>query len=537
MKRLFKFTIHLFVLLLYSVLASFAFPNYFSESGYAFLAFIYLIPIFFIINRSSIFECIILGPIYGFTFFVCYNYWLSTFHPLAILIAPILKSAQYLILFPAIKLVQKIFKRRYYIGQTLVYVSYLYLTQQGFLGYPYGNLTSAVYCYTTLIQIVSITGIWGLAFIMVFLQALIAEMLNEAELKYYLVDIIISILLYALTLTFGFFAKDYYDKKEADRSVKIAAIQHVNDTWKADYYECFKRLVSLTDEAIAACPDVDLVVWSETAFVPSVRWNLEVLDNSSRAWLCKQFVEYGTSLPVPLITGNPEGVIDDPTKPPINEDLTYNWKTYNTVLFFNRGEIAGSYRKQHLVPFTEHFPYKEQLPWLYELLLKNDYKWWEKGYEATVFEYDGLRFSTPICFEDTFGYLSAEFVQNGADILINLSNDFWSQAVSAEVQHMNLSVFRAVENRRPLLRSTNSGITCLVLPSGEIVGQLEPFEQTYGIYDIPIGQKEGLTFYTKYPDLFAKLFVFASVMIYFYGIVNIIIHCYKRNKYKELENI
>ena len=264
---------------------------------------------------------------------------------------------------------------------------------------------------------------------------------------------------------------------------------------------------------------------------------MEVLDNSSRAWLCKQFVEYGTSLPVPLITGNPEGVIDDPTKPPINEDLTYNWKTYNTVLFFNRGEIAGSYRKQHLVPFTEHFPYKEQLPWLYELLLKNDYKWWEKGYEATVFEYDGLRFSTPICFEDTFGYLSAEFVQNGADILINLSNDFWSQAISAEVQHMNLSVFRAVENRRPLLRSTNSGITCLVLPSGEIVGQLEPFEQTYGIYDIPIGQKEGLTFYTKYPDLFAKLFVFASVMIYFYGIVNIIIHCYKRNKYKEVENI
>lgn len=530
MKRLFKFLTHLIILLLYAVLASFAFPSFVKDRGYAFLAFIYLIPVFYIINRSSIVECILLGPAYGFTFFVLYNYWLSTFHPLAILIAPILKSFQYILLFPAIKIVQKILRKRYYIAQTLVYVSYLYLTQQGFLGYPYGNLTSAIYEYTTLIQIVSITGIWGLAFIMVFLQALIAEMLNEAKLKPYFIDIIIAVYFYFAAYTFGIFSKSYYDNKAPKRNVKIAAIQHVNDTWKADYYECFKRLVRLTDEAIESSPDVDLVVWSETAFVPSVRWNLEVLDNSSRAWLCQRFVDYGSSLPVPLITGNPEGVIDDPSKPPINEDYTYNWKTYNTVLFFDRGRIVGSYRKQHLVPFTEHFPYKEEFPWLYELLLANDYKWWEPGYEATVFEYDGLKFSTPICFEDTFGYLSAEFVQNGADMLINLSNDFWSQAVSAEVQHMNLSVFRAIENRRPLLRSTNSGITCLVLPSGEIVGELEPFEQTYGIFDVPVGQKEGLTFYSKHPDLFAKIFVTSSIIIYLYGITKIIITYIKKNK-------
>ncbi len=533
MKRFLRSIACLAVLLLYAVVAALAFPNFISEKGVAFLAFFFLIPVFFIIDISSLAECFIFGPIYGFVFYTCYNYWLSTFHPLAIFIAPILEAVQYLFLFPALKLTQKIFRKRYYIAQTIIYCSYLYLTQQGFLGYPYGNLTAAVYEYTTLIQIVSVTGIWGLAFVMVFLQALVAEMIGEARLRTYFIDLVVAVYLYFSIYIFGVFSLSYYQNREPERTVKIAAVQHVNDTWKADYYECFKNLVRLTDEAIASSPDLDLAVWSETAFVPSVRWNLEVLDSSSRAWLCQQFVDYGKSLPVPLITGNPEGVIDDPSKPPINEDYTYNWKTYNTVLFFDRGEIAGSYRKQHLVPFTEHFPYKEQLPWLYELLLANDYKWWEEGHEATVFDYDGLKFSTPICFEDTFGYLSAEFVRNGADILINLSNDFWSQAVSAEEQHMNLAVFRAVENRRPLLRSTNSGITCLILPSGEITGRLEPFERTYGIYEVPVGQKEGLTFYTKYPDLFAKILVVLNAAIFAYGIIRGINLLYVRKKKKD----
>jgi hypothetical protein len=106
---------------------------------------------------------------------------------------------------------------------------------------------------------------------------------------------------------------------------------------------------------------------------------------------------------------------------------------------------------------------------LYALLKANDYKWWEKGTEATVFSYDGVRFSTPICFEDIFGSLNATFVRNGADMLVNLTNDSWSGSVPAEMQHLGLAVFRAVENRRPLIRGTNSGITCLVTPSGKII--------------------------------------------------------------------
>ena len=106
-------------------------------------------------------------------------------------------------------------------------------------------------------------------------------------------------------------------------------------------------------------------------------------------------------------------------------------------------------------------------------------------------------------------------------------------SVQAEKQHFQLSLFRAIENRRPLLRSTNSGITALVLPSGDIVNPLEPFTKTYGIYTIPIGQKEGLTFYTRHPDLFGYSFLSLSLLSILYGISVKIYERVKRKKDRE----
>ena len=96
-------------------------------------------------------------------------------------------------------------------------------------------------------------------------------------------------------------------------------------------------------------------------------------------------------------------------------------------------------------------------------------------------------------------------------MLLNLSNDFWSMSVQAELQHYQLAVFRAIENRVPLLRSTNSGITCLVLPDGTTQGKLDTFTQAWGIYEVPIYEDKTPTFYTLYPDLFGKGYVVISI--------------------------
>lgn len=538
LKKAFNFILDLLILGFSAFVASLAFPSKYIENGVPFLAFFYLIPVFYVIWRSKWSTVWLYGAFYGFLFYLFYNYWLETFHPLAILIAPILECVQYALLFMCIKLSKTLLKRHYCLLATLLYSAYLYLTQQGFLAYPYGNIATALYSYTSLIQIVSVTGIWGLDLIVVLPQVIVSECLYEKEWRRNKWDLLISLLILASTWIGGSFVKKKWENKESDRVMRIAAIQHSADTWQGGYRtykENFENLKMLTMEAMEENPD--MVVWSETAFVPSVAWHSAYPNNVATSKLCNDFVSFGSNLGVPLVTGNPEGVIKDKELAPILESGEWNWKTYNTVILFSDGGIQGIYRKQHLVPFTEYFPYEKELPWLYNLLLANDYKWWEVGEEATVFEYDGVKFSTPICFEDTFGYLNAEFVSKGAQMLLNLSNDFWSMSVQAELQHYQLAVFRAVENRVPLLRSTNSGITCLVLPDGSTVGKLDTFTQAWGIYDLPIYNDKTSTFYTRHPDLFGKMYVVLSisavVLIAIYDISRVVLEKRRKKRMEE----
>ena len=174
------------------------------------------------------------------------------------------------------------------------------------------------------------------------------------------------------------------------------------------------------------------------------------------------------------------------------------------------------------MPFTEHFPYEKTMPWLYNLLKANDYHWWEKGEESFVFETsNGIRFSTPICFEDVFGDLCADFADNGADLFVNMTNDSWSGSVAAERQHMAMAVFRSIENRRTMLRGTNSGITCLITPDGTVQGEMEPFKMGWKIWQVPVWEQEtyGKTFYCRTADTLVRIISYISYLILAIGAV------------------
>lgn len=511
MRALRDFFLDLAVLVLAAFVYALAFPNFINPQGWGFLAFVGWIPVLWTINRAKWKTVWFEGIVYGFCFYLVYNYWLKTFHPLAILIAPTLESIQYLFLFLALKAAHVWGRRWGYLVQALVFSAYEVLTQQGFLAYPYGNMATAIWSYRPLIQIASIGGIWLIGLLMILPQALLAQ---QGKVLYgFQRDLLVWASCVGLSLLFGFGTIACYGHKAPERTLRIACVQHSADSWKGGYdtyKENFETLSSLSLEAMEEKPD--MVVWSETAFVPSVAWHKAHPTNWVASALVDRFVRFGKELGVPLVTGNPEGLVKDSTLPAVLKDGTWNWKTYNTVILFGDGNILGTYRKQHLVPFTEYFPYEKQFPRLYQLLKDNDYKWWEQGTESTVFTYDGVRFSTPICFEDIFGGLCARFVGQGADLLVNLTNDSWSGSVCAEMQHMSQAVFRAVENRRPLVRSTNSGMTCLVDVTGKVVEPMEPFVKGWHLYEVPLGQKQGFTFYTWMPDVFGRLLVLAAVL-------------------------
>lgn len=505
------FFLDLLLLLFSSLLFAFSFPSFISIRGWFPLGFISVFPVFIVIHRSGPLKVFLYGLLYGYVTYALFNYWASTFHPLAIVILPSIYAVYFLIVFPLLKLADVLMPKYGYLLQLLVWMGYEYLRTRGFLGYPYGIIGYSQYLFLPLIRISDITGVWGVSYLVVFPSIYIGNALKTGMtglrpfLRQHRLAPVVWLGLFIASLIYGFAARtDYSDEP----SLRVAMIQHNADTWEGgvDAYERnFRILTRLSLEAVQEDPD--MVVWSETAFVPGVDWHSRYRTDHRSYQLVREFKEFMETQDVPYLTGNDDGRLER------NSAGELERVDYNAVLLYHEGELKETYRKIHLVPFTEYFPYKEQLPGFYRLLEAKEFHFWEKGEEYTVFDVQGVKFSTPICFEDVFGYLSREFVLRGAQLIINMTNDSWSGAESAEMQHMAMSVFRAVENRRTMVRGTNSGITGTIEPSGRITSMLEPFTEDFLVHDVPV-YDDSLTLYTRWGDWLGEGSVYAALVVY-----------------------
>jgi apolipoprotein N-acyltransferase len=537
--------VNFIALIIASILFAASFPNLVFQNGLPLLAWIAYIPVFWVIRRSSFGLCFFWGAFYGYAAYGLFNYWLSVFHPLAGLIVGSIYLVYLALLFPILRLAVVAFPRRGYIVQWLCWMAFEYLRCQGFLAYSYGVTGYSQWNLLPVIQIADIAGVWGVSALVVFPSAALAAVLSEAGLgrtnslmgdmrgishgvisffrREWLPALVWLVLLVA-SLVYGFVSPIDYSGK---RQVKVALIQYNTDPWIPsraptatqelnEYRNDFKILCRLSDEALALHPDTDLVVWSETAFVPRIYWHMTIRDDPNSWALVRELLDYLEKKSVPFVIGNDDARRD----PSINPKWDHR-VDYNAAMLFEGSSIKTIYRKLHLVPFTENFPYEKQLPWIYNALINADTHFWEKGKEATVFEASGVKFSTPICFEDTFGYLSRDFVLNGAELIVNMSNDAWSASVPAQMQHLSMAIFRAVENRRSMVRSTASGQTCAIDPNGRILAMAEPFTETYISAEVPIVTP--LTLYTRFGDYLGLAFTLAALLVLIVGIILYII--------------
>ena len=191
-----------------------------------------------------------------------------------------------------------------------------------------------------------------------------------------------------------------------------------------------------------------------------------------------------------------------------------NANTFNSVLLLDeKAHILAIYDKMHRVPFGEYVPFSDLYPWLREAVgLGRDLT---PGNVPFVFKLaKGTKAGVNICFEDVFPAISRAFVQKGANMLMTVTNDCWYNHSCGAEQHTAHVVFRAVENRRPFMRSGNNSHTLMVTPAGKIMGQITAndsvFTQDYQAYEIPVFDGWGNTFYTKYGDVFAYVCAFIS---------------------------
>jgi len=175
-------------------------------------------------------------------------------------------------------------------------------------------------------------------------------------------------------------------------------------------------------------------------------------------------------------------------------------RDYNSASFISpQGEFVGRYSKIHLVPFGEYVPYRDLFFFAHHLTKQvSDFS---RGKERNVFTANGHRYGVFICYESIFADEIRLFVKNGAEVFVNISDDGWYGDTSAPWQHLNMARMRAIENRRWLLRDTNSGVTASIDPYGRVV-QSSP-RHVFTSLPAMYGFRDDLTFYTRHGDVFA----------------------------------
>jgi apolipoprotein N-acyltransferase len=175
----------------------------------------------------------------------------------------------------------------------------------------------------------------------------------------------------------------------------------------------------------------------------------------------------------------------------------------------------------HLVPFGEYVPLQKLLPFVNKLVAGiGDFS---PGARITPLNTGRGEIGVLVCFEGIFPELAREYVRAGSRLLVNITNDAWFGRSSAPYQHLSMTVFRAVENRVPLVRAANTGISSIIDAKGHIRGMTPLFQEAFLSGEVRFG--EGNTFYNRYGDLFAWLCLAGSGVI--------VVQIFRNNKKRE----
>lgn len=190
---------------------------------------------------------------------------------------------------------------------------------------------------------------------------------------------------------------------------------------------------------------------------------------------------------------------------------------YNSASFFAaNGSYAGRYDKMHLVPFGEYTPYKKLLFFAGHLL--DNVGGFVPGTARTMFTTGGHTYGVFICYESIFGDEVRQFARNGADVLVNLSDDGWYGDSSAPWEHLDMVRMRAIENDRWVLRSTNTGVTAVIDPYGRVRDDLP--RHVRGALLAPFAYVSAVTFYTRHGDWLAWVCAVITLIFLALGLRN-----------------
>ncbi len=358
-------------------------------------------------------------------------------------------------------------------------------------GFPWMTLSSSFIKLTALIQISSVIGAYLNSGLLVFLFLGMAFIHNGFK------TFITCLILFIALAIFGVLKEKNYI-----RSTKFLTVGIVqgnidqNTKWDPLYQKTtLEHYIKLTKDIVSENPR--LIVWPETALPFFWKNKPELRDMIISLVKENNFA---------LLTGNPDYEYID------GKNLLFNKAT----LFMKNGQIQD-YTKEHLVPFGEYLPFANFFDSIEEYfsikkltLGRTDFS---QGINNKPIEGNDFTFNTLICYEAIFPYLTQKKMQQGADFLVNISNDAWFGDSSAPYQHLALTTLRAIESDRWIVRATNNGISTFISPLGKIVNKQARSTAVAAIHTIEL--RENSTFYSCYGSLLHKIAIGLFFLTFF----------------------
>jgi apolipoprotein N-acyltransferase len=351
-------------------------------------------------------------------------------------------------------------------------------------------------------QLASITGVWGVSFVVVLVNLLIFQLTSAPGSVFQRVRarlIPAAIVFGALILAVSFGAYRMFSlgrELNDEETLRVAIIQaNIPQAMKLDdsaKWNVFEKNIKLTNEIIPSRPDV--IIWPETVLRTylfqdrDVRTRLNRLIRASGSHFIAGFPHYEAP------------------------------KIFNSAYVFSPdANIIGRYDKQRPVPFGEYLP----LRFILHPLLSSfgtRYALFEQGYDANpepaLLPVGPRKFGTAICYESNFPQIMRSRVRRGADVLLVITNDAWFGNSSLAAQHLDIGVFRAIETGRPFIQVANTGLSAVINPAGRVRRKILLGREAALVIDVRMQRFN--TLYSRFGDFFVYLLILACAAFLVY---------------------
>jgi apolipoprotein N-acyltransferase len=485
-----------------------SFPNFDLEI----LAWFALVPLLFAIDGKELYQAFKLGVFTGFISFLGILYWIivavHTYGNVPLILSGLilLLLVAYLSLFTGafaflLRLIQIRSGIQTILFAPILWVALEHLRSFFLTGFPWAYLGHTQYLNLPFIQMSDITGVYGLSFVILLVNATFFSIFRQWPKKHFpSKEAILTLVVFIGFLIYGYVKMRHVDQEIIQHpSLKVALVQgNIDQSIKWDesfQLETLKIYQRLSMKAAEDKPD--LMIWPETA----------------TPFFFQEAKEYQ-----PLVLEIPEKtnstlLLGTPFYKVEHGKIDY----YNSAILVSPAkDLIGRYDKIHLVPFGEYIPLKKILFFI-ESSIGEGIGNFKSGKEIINLSFPQGKFGVLICFEIIFPDLCRRFVKKGADFLVTITNDAWFGRTAAPYQHLSIAAFRAVENRVFIARAANTGISAFIDPKGKIVKQGDIF--TEEVLNGTIHPMKEKTFYTLYGDVFAWICSSLSIVFLLYALL------------------